>query len=42
MVAPLVSVTVVTRFCVTPWVMVPLVAPLAMVTLIDCGGQVEK
>ena len=38
----LVSRTVVTRLCVTPWVMVPFVAPFAKVTLIDFGGQVEK
>src|SRR5579863_1512880 len=38
----LVSSTVVTKFCWTPWVMVPVVAPLAKVTEIDLGGQVEK
>src|SRR5580698_3021037 len=42
MVLPAVSFTVVTRFCCTPWVMVPVVSPLANVTEIDSGGQVEK
>jgi hypothetical protein len=37
-----VSVTVVTRFCCTPWVTVPDVWPLASVTEMDLGGQVEK
>src|ERR1035438_5807369 len=39
---PWVSVTVVVKFCVTPWVMVPAVLPLARVTEMDAGGQVEK
>src|SRR6185437_5725225 len=39
---PFVSVTVVVRFCCTPWVMVPLVAPLARVTSMLLGGQVLK
>ena len=34
--------TVVVRFCATPWVTVPEVAPLASVTLMEAGGQVEK
>src|SRR5580698_471273 len=38
----LVSVTVVTRFCCTPCVTVPLVSPLASVSEMDLGGQVEK
>ena len=38
----LVSRTVVVKFWVTPWVTVPTVFPLAKVTLIDFGGQVEK
>ena len=36
------SITVVTRFCCTPCVTVPLVLPFARVTEIDFGGQVEK
>ena len=42
MALPLVSRTVVVRFCATPWVTVPEVPPLASVTLIEAGGQVEK
>ena len=41
MVLPLVSVTVVTSVCGTPWVTVPEVAPLRLM-LIVAGGQVEK
>ncbi len=33
---------VVVRFCVTPWVTVPEVFPLARLSWIDAGGQVEK
>jgi hypothetical protein len=38
----LLSYAVVVKFCVTPWVMVPTVLPLARVTEMDAGGQVEK
>ena len=41
MVFPLMSVTVVTRFCWTPFVTVALVLPFKL-TDIECGGQVEK
>ena len=39
---PLVSVTVVVRFCETPCVNMPFVLPLAKARVIDFGGQVEK
>src|SRR6185437_2831429 len=39
---PFVSRTVVVRFCATPCVTTPEVEPLASVTPIEAGGQVEK
>ena len=39
---PNVSRTVAVRFCETPCVTTPLVAPVASETLTDAGGQVEK
>jgi len=39
---PCVSVTVVVRFCWTLCETVPEVCPLARVTPMDAGGQVEK
>jgi hypothetical protein len=41
-VCPAVSITVVVRFCGTPCVTVPVVAPFGSVTLIEAGGQVLK